>query len=88
MGAIPELEPHCGSWICTSQDADSGHPIREVWTEQDAETLAARGWVVETAAQYLGRLNRAIRLADERRRALAAFDAEYAPGDRGALDVT
>jgi hypothetical protein len=29
MTAIPELEPHCGSWICTQNDTDAVHAVRE-----------------------------------------------------------
>lgn len=55
---IPELEPHCGSWICTSRHGD----VREVFERALAESVLAQGWKVETAAQYLGRFNQSVRL--------------------------
>jgi hypothetical protein len=73
---IPELESHCGSWIA-STTIDGEARIRETFGRTTAEALAARGWLVETAAQYLGRYNRAVKVAADRRAALAAFDAEY-----------
>jgi hypothetical protein len=53
-GPIPELEPHCGSWVCTTPAG--GHPM-ETFTRDTAEILSGAGWRVETAAQYLGRVN-------------------------------
>ena len=77
MTTIPELEPHCGSWICTHNDADAVHAVREVYERKTAEALAARGWRVLTAAQYLAEFNRGVKMAVERRAALASFDAEF-----------
>lgn len=57
MAAIPELEPHCGSWICTSPAGE----VREVFTRKTAETLARYGWRVQTAAAYLAELNKRIK---------------------------
>lgn len=54
---VPELEPHCGSWICTSP----GGEVREFFERANVERAASTGWRVETAAQYLGRVNAAIR---------------------------
>jgi hypothetical protein len=76
---IPKLEPHCGSWIC-STDVEGEPRIRETFDPATAEALAVRGWQVETAAQYLARFNRGVKLAAERRAALAAFDAEFLTG--------
>ncbi len=56
MTRAPDLEPHCGSWIATS-----GARVVELFTRRDADKLAAAGWRVETAAQYLGRVNAEIR---------------------------
>lgn len=53
--SFPELEPHCGSWVCT---AKGGAPIYEFFTRKNAEEAFNHGWTVETAAQYLGRINR------------------------------
>lgn len=55
-GKIPELEPHCGSWMVTSPAGD----IRELFERGNAERALAAGWRVETAAQYLSRINRAV----------------------------
>lgn len=55
---IPTLEPHCGSWVCTSPD---GRTVREFFEPANARRAAAGGWKVETAAQYLGRVNAAVR---------------------------
>jgi hypothetical protein len=60
--AIPELEPHCGSWVCTSQTGD----VREFFELENVEKAAAHGWSVETTAQYLGRINLAIRLESKK----------------------
>lgn len=51
---IPELEPHCGSWIAKRRD--DTHPI-EVFDRAAAETAYDCGFVVFTAAQWLARLN-------------------------------
>lgn len=75
--AVPELDHLSGSWICTSPDADAGHTVREVYDRKNAEALAARGWQVQTAHAYLVDLNKGIKMADERRKALADFDREF-----------
>ncbi len=54
VGIIPELEPHCGSWIITSDDDSLA---RETFSRSTAEQAALAGWNVETAAQYLARIN-------------------------------
>jgi hypothetical protein len=54
---LPELEPHCGSWIATSP---TGHAV-ELFERANAQRALNAGWKVETAAQYLGRINREIR---------------------------
>lgn len=54
---IPELEPYCGSWIVTSPDGR----IVELFERRNVELADRAGWTIETAAQYLGRLNRTIR---------------------------
>ncbi len=56
MRKAPDLEPHCGSWIATH-----GTRAVELYERSDADKLAAGGWRVETAAQYLGRVNAEIR---------------------------
>lgn len=59
LTSIPQLEPHCGSWMATS----SSGQVLEVWDREDAEQLAKSGWRIETAAAYLGRLNTKIKAA-------------------------
>jgi hypothetical protein len=53
MMAIPELERHCGSWIATLPNG----VVAEFFDRRNAEKADAAGWKVETAAQYLGRIN-------------------------------
>lgn len=57
MSAVPELERSCNSWIATSP---SGR-VYEFYRRRNVEALAARGWRVETANQYLCRINAAIK---------------------------
>ena len=59
--AIPELPHSCGSWICTSPQG----AVREFYTRRNVEKAAAAGWRIETAFDYLHRLNEEI--AAERR---------------------
>jgi len=63
---LPELEPHCGSWIAVSRS--SGTPVFETFTRSVAECSDQTKYEVLTAAQWLGRLNtqiRAAKLVDE-----------------------
>jgi len=53
--SVPELEPHCGSWIVVSRD--SGTPVFETFTRSVAERVNQTKYEVLTAAQWLGRLN-------------------------------
>lgn len=54
---IPVLEPGCGSWVVS---ADNGRKVFETFSSVTAERAANSGWKVETAAQYLARINAAI----------------------------
>lgn len=54
---IPTLEHGCGSWICTAQ---SGRVV-ELYERPNVEKAATASWRVETALQYLGRINAEIR---------------------------
>lgn len=54
--AIPELPHGCGSWVCTAPDGER----REVFYQRNAELAAALGWRVETAIDYLHRINNEI----------------------------
>jgi hypothetical protein len=51
---IPELEPHCGSWVCSRND---GYRF-ETFSIRTARCAAERGYRIETAAEYLARINR------------------------------
>ena len=51
---IPELEPHCGSWVCTSPEG----VVREFYDRANVEKAARAGYRIETAAAYLSRINR------------------------------
>ena len=52
---IPTLEPHCNSWI-VSRIAD-GSVIGEFYERGSVERFSPTTCRVETAAQYLGRIN-------------------------------
>ena len=61
MPQIPELEPHCGSWVASY--ADTGRAFVELTWRPNVEAVAAyfgNAVIIETAAQYLGRINAAI----------------------------
>lgn len=51
---IPNLEPGCNSWIVTGTKGR----VYELYDRADVERLYWWGWRIETAAQYLGRINR------------------------------
>jgi hypothetical protein len=53
---IPELEAHCGSWVCTSPTGE----VREFYERGNVEKAARAGYRIETAAGYLGRINRGL----------------------------
>lgn len=53
---VPGLESYCGSWIVS---LPSGAVCGEFYDRGNVERLATAGYyTIETAAQYLGRLNR------------------------------
>ena len=52
---IPELEPHCGSWVATCAN---GSKAFETFNRATAERAAAAGWEVITTAQWLRRIHR------------------------------
>lgn len=60
--AIPDLEPHCGSWIIV--DRESGLPVLEVFTRAVAEAINQARYEVLTALEWLGRFNRNIKQED------------------------
>jgi hypothetical protein len=61
--SAPELARHEGSWVITLPDG----PVIETFSRRTADSAARSGSVVETAGQYLGRINRAIREQDNGR---------------------
>lgn len=50
---IPDLEPSCGSWVCSRNEGERF----ETFSRRTAEYAAAHGYRVETAAAYLRRIN-------------------------------
>lgn len=59
MIAVPPLNRSCGSWIAEAPAGHAGYRgsrYVEVWTQSDAEKLAAWGWTVRTALDHLVRL--------------------------------
>lgn len=53
---IPELEPRCGSWIISS--AVTGKGVIELSDRRNVEQFDGNPmFVIETAMQYLGRIN-------------------------------
>lgn len=65
---IPELEPHCGSWIVTARR--DGKVVGEFYSRSLVERINTERYSVETAAQYLGRLNRSLLAAGNGRPAV------------------
>jgi hypothetical protein len=59
---IPVLEPYCNSWIVTRRA--TGEVIGEFFIRSTVERFNPVFCRIETAAQYLGRINREIRKAD------------------------
>jgi hypothetical protein len=82
---IPELEPHCGSWIIT--DRATGKAVLETVSRRTAEAVNQSRYRVQTALQYLADLSRAGQhLTPEspamtRKAALAAIKACGAQGN-------
>lgn len=61
---LPELEPHCGSWVIVRRD--NGEAVCEIQrsSRRLAEHFRADRVVAVTAAQWLGGLNRSIAMGD------------------------
>lgn len=55
MKTIPELERHCGSWVVTRRA--TGEVIGEFYDRKNVERFNPDKVFIETAAQYLGRIN-------------------------------
>jgi len=61
VSAIPELESHCGSWIVTNMNTGA---VVELFDRRDVEVVTKYPhFLIETALQYLGRINTKIRHA-------------------------
>lgn len=56
MAPVPDLPRHCGSWIIVRRD--TGGAVFETFRRSVAERVNPESYVVLTAADYLGRLNR------------------------------
>jgi hypothetical protein len=56
MKTIPELEPYCGSWVVTRKATDE--VIGEFFNRHNVEKFNPDTCLIETTAQYLGRINR------------------------------
>lgn len=61
MSNVPDLEHGSNSWICSW-----GSARVELYERANVEKLAARGWRVETAGQYLARLNHELSVNEHR----------------------
>lgn len=59
MNNIPQLEPHCGSWIIVSKA--TGKPVLETFSASVASKINQTRYEVLTALQWLGRFNTQIR---------------------------
>lgn len=53
---IPQLEPHCGSWIVISRA--TGKAVLETFERRTAEAINQSAYEVLTAAQWLTELNK------------------------------
>jgi hypothetical protein len=53
--SIPKLEPHCGSWVISRRS--TGEVIGEFFDRRIVERFDQSKCLIETAAQYLGRIN-------------------------------
>lgn len=58
--SAPELEPHCGSWVAI--DPATGKPFLETFNRVAADVYSQHVEIL-TAAQWLARYNRAVKLA-------------------------
>lgn len=53
---IPDLEPHCGSWVVVSRS--NGKAVLETFDRSVVERVDQTAYEVLTAAQWLGRVNK------------------------------
>lgn len=56
-GDIPPLPHGCGSWVVTAPDG----LVYELHKRSNVRLAAAQGWKIETAADYLHRINTEIK---------------------------
>jgi hypothetical protein len=61
MNSIPDLEPHCGSWIIA--DRETGEAVFETWNPDTAARVNQDKYIVQTAAQHLAEINDKANLA-------------------------
>ena len=54
---IPLLPPRCGSWIVTAHDGT----VLEFFDKANVQKAANHGWKIETAIDYLHRINAEIK---------------------------
>ena len=59
--SVPLLEPGCGSWVITRKA--TGEVIGEFFDRRNVERFNPETCLIETAMQYLGRINREIQEA-------------------------
>lgn len=59
MSHIPDLEPHCNSWVVTRKA--TGEVVGEFYDRKLVERFDPAKCLIETAAQYLGRINTLIK---------------------------
>ncbi len=57
---VPELEYGCGSWIIVSKD--TGKAVFETFDRHIADRINTQKYTVLTAMQYLGALNKSLKL--------------------------
>lgn len=55
MAHVPELPPHCGSWVIVRRD--TGAAVLETYRRSVAERVNEASYQVLTCAAYLGGLN-------------------------------
>ena len=59
MATVPELEPHCGSWVIV--DRSTGEAIHETFQRSVAEKVNEVRFEVLTAHQWLVRFNESLK---------------------------
>lgn len=57
MAMVPDLEPHCGSWVIVHRE--TGEAVMETFNRSTAEKVNQSAFEVVTALQWLDRVNKA-----------------------------